>query len=134
MKTIRLLNFRFISSLIIIILLLSGCDNDRNKNSSSFSSSSSSSAVTCVNAKVDLLDISGLYVAVEGTVTNNCTKKISYAIVYSTCFDASGNMISRDEEYVNDLEAGAKNYFRSPMKSSGADPKNCIVEVTEAKY
>ncbi len=96
--------------------------------------SAPASPTSCLDITLDIVDVDHPYVSASGTVLNNCSREVSYITVWVTCFDSGKSEVARDVEYMFDIAAGKKDYFESPLKSTGGMVTRCTAEITEANY
>lgn len=94
-------------------------------------------AEDCLNVKLNKIEPGYSSVNLVGTVTNNCERSISMAVIKSYCYTNAGETIGPDLASVNDLAVGEVEDFDSLMATVNIDPKTiarCTQEIKDAIY
>ena len=120
-------------SLVFVLLMLATMAADCGGGGSGGSSGSTSSKA-CISVKIDKIDSDKYGTDVLGTVTNNCKDNIWMAKIDTTCYSSSGQVVDRDEEYVEDVASGGTAYYKSLIEGTSSEVKTCKSEVTDATF
>ena len=87
----------------------------------------------CVTVTVDAKSPGLTIVDVYGTAQNESSQDVRYAKVVATCFSASGTVIGRDEEYVENLGVGESKTFDALISDPNQATTRCSAAVEEAR-
>ena len=88
---------------------------------------------SCMKVTVDAISPGRTIVDVYGTVQNSCSKNARYAKIVATCYDSSGAVVGRDEEYVESLNIGNSKSFNALISDKNQSVSRCSAIVEEAK-
>lgn len=112
---------RFFLSMLLLILATIACGGGSNDLSG------------CMKVTVDAISTGITIVDVYGTVQNTCSENARYAKVVATCYDSSGTVIGRDEEYIKNLGTGKSKSFNALISNQNQSISRCSAVVEEAK-
>jgi hypothetical protein len=87
----------------------------------------------CVEVTVDAVSPGLSIVDVYGTARNACSQGVGSAKVVATCYNSSGAVIARDEEYVENLDVGESKTFDAIISDPNQQTTRCSAAVEEAR-
>jgi hypothetical protein len=95
------------------------------------------SADDCLSVKVEKLIPSDFSIDIVGTVTNNCSRSVSWAVIRSYCYTNSGKTLGPDLASVKGLAVGEEMDFDALMAIVHDDPNSisrCTSDISDAFY